>query len=143
MEKVTNLIRIETNSKLKISPDGDFFRVWVDFLRPLHDLTKREMDVLALFLKERYELSLVITDNDVLDSVLMSERTKRKIRNLCGVSAKHFQVIMGKFRKNGVIKDGKINLSLIPTITTEGVGLMIHFNFNNEQRIKLGPQKNQ
>ena len=101
------------------------------------------MDVLALFLKERYELSLVITDNDVLDSVLMSERTKRKIRNLCGVSAKHFQVIMGKFRKNGVIKDGKINLSLIPTITTEGVGLMIHFNFNNEQRIKLGPQKSQ
>ena len=125
-----------------MSPDGDFFRVWVEFLKPLHDLTKREMDVLAIFLRERYELSKVITDSEVLDGVLMSEGTKRKIRNQCGISTKHFQVIMSKFRKNGVIKNNKIHLNLIPTVTEEGVGLMVYFSFKDEQRVKLGPQPN-
>ena len=124
-----------------MSPDGDFFRYWVEFLRPLHELTKREMDVLAEFLKVRYNLSKEIINTDRLDRVLMSEETKRDIRKTCGISAKHFQVIMSKFRKNGVVKNGRICLNLIPTITEEGVGLMVHFSFKDEQHIKLGPQK--
>jgi hypothetical protein len=138
MEKVTNYIKLCSNQKLKMSPDGDFFRYWVEFLRPLHELTKREMDVLAEFLKVRYNLSKEIINTDRLDRVLMSEETKRDIRKTCGISAKHFQVIMSKFRKNGVIRDGKIHLNLIPTITDEGVGLMVHFSFKDEQHIKLG-----
>ena len=138
MEKVTNYIKLTSNSKLKMSPDGDFFRYWVEFLRPLHELTKREMDVLAEFLKVRYNMSKEIINTDRLDRVLMSEEVKRDIRKTCGISAKHFQVIMSKFRKNGVIRDGKIHLNLIPTITDEGVGLMVHFDFKNEQHIKLG-----
>ena len=141
MENVTNLIRIESNPKLKMSPEGDFFRYWVDFLRPLHELTNREMDVLAEFLKTRYNLNKEIINDDRLDRVLMSEETKRSIRTTCGVSPKHFQVIMSKFRKNGVIRDNKIYQRLIPTITEEGVGLMVHFSFKNEQHVKLGPQK--
>jgi predicted transcriptional regulator len=121
-----------------MSPEGDFFRYWVEFLRPIHELTKREMDVLAEFLKARYELSKVIIDNDTLDRVLMSDETKRNIRNSCGISSKHFQVIMSKFRKNGVVKNNKIHLNLIPTITDEGVGLLVHFSFKDEQHIKLG-----
>ena len=142
MENVTNYIKIQSNSKLKMSPEGGLFRYWVEFLRPLHELTKREMDVLAEFLKVRYELGKVIIDSDTLDRVLMSEETKRNIRKHCGISTKHFQVITSKFRKNGVIKDNKIYLKLIPTITADGVVLMVHFSFKDEQHIKLGPQKN-
>lgn len=138
MESITNLIKIKSTPKLKMSPEGDFFRYWVEFLRPIHELTKREMDVLAEFLKARYELSKVIIDSDTLDRVLMSEETKRNIRTSCGISAKHFQVIMSKFRKNGVVKNNKIHLNLIPTITDEGVGLLVHFSFKDEQHIKLG-----
>jgi hypothetical protein len=138
MEKVTNYIKLSSNPKLKMSPEGDFFRYWVEFLRPLHELTKREMDVLAEFLKVRYNLSREIINSDRLDRVLMSEETKREIRRTCGISAKHFQVIMSKFRKNGVIRDGKIHLNLIPTITDEGVGLMVHFSFKDEQHFKFG-----
>lgn len=141
MEKVTNYIKLSSNPKLKMSPEGDFFRYWVEFLRPLHELTNREMDVLAEFLKVRYNLSKEIINTDRLDRVLMSEETKRDIRNTCDISAKHFQVIMSKFRKNGVIRNGKIHLNLIPTITDEGVGLMVHFSFKDEQHIKLGYQK--
>lgn len=138
MESITNLIKIKSTPKLRMSPEGDFFRYWVEFLRPIHELTKREMDVLAEFLKARYELSKVIIDNDTLDRVLMSDETKRNIRTACGISSKHFQVIMSKFRKNGVVKNNKIHLNLIPTITDEGVGLLVHFSFKDEQHIKLG-----
>ena len=71
----------------------------------------------------------------------MSEETKRDIRKTCGISVKHFQVIMSKFRKNGVIRDGRIHLNLIPTITAEGVGLMVYFSFKDEQHVKLGYPK--
>jgi len=138
MESVTNMIKISSNSHLEMSPDGDFFRVWVEFLKPIHNLTNKEMDVLAAFLKKRYELGKVITDNDVLDNVLMSESTKRQIREQCGTTPKHFQVIMCKFRKKGVIIKNRIYLNLIPTITPDGVGLMVYFNFKNEQHHKLG-----
>ena len=141
MEKITNYIRLTSNPKLKMSPDGDFFRCWVEFLRPLHELTKREMDVLAEFLKVRHNLSREIINTDRLDRVLMSEETKRDIRETCGINVKHFQVIMSKLRRNGVIRDGKIHLNLIPTIAEEGVGLMVYFDFKDEQHIKLGPQK--
>lgn len=142
MESVTNIIRVDSNSKLDMSPDGDFFRVWVEFLKPVHNLTNRGMDVLAAFLKKRYELSKVITDNDVLDSVLMNENTKKELRINLGITPKHFQVVMSKLRKNGVIKNNRIYLNLIPSMTPEGVGLMVYFNFKHEQHIKLGRSKN-
>ena len=138
MESVTNMIRISSNSQLDMSPEGDFFRVWVEFLKPVHNLTNKEMDVLAAFLKKRYDLGKVITDTDVLDNVLMGEGTKRQIRESCSITPKHFQVIMCKFRKNGVIKNNRIFLNLIPTVTEEGVGLMVYFDFKNEQHLKLG-----
>lgn len=138
MESVTNMIRINSNPQLNMSPDGDFFRVWVEFLKPVHNLTNKEMDVLAAFLKKRYELGKVIIDPDVLDSVLMSEGTKKQIREQCSITPKHFQVIMCKFRKKGVVKNNSIFLNLIPTITDDGVGLMVYFNFRNEQHLRLG-----
>lgn len=142
MESVTNIIKIDSNSRLNMSPDGDFFRVWVEFLKPIHNLTNKEMDVLAAFLKKRYELGKVITDADVLDNVLMGENTKKQIREEQGIKTKHFQVIMCKFRKKGVIVNNRIFLNLIPTITEEGVGLMVYFNFKNENHIKLGYRAN-
>lgn len=137
MGSVTNMIMVNSNPRLDVSPNGDFFRVWTEFLRPVHRLTNREMDVFAAFLKKRYELSKAITDSDVLDSMLMSEETKRQIRLQCKMATKHFQVVMCRFRQKGVIKDGKIFLNLIPTLTPEGVGLMVYFNFKNEKHIKL------
>lgn len=141
MENVNNFIKIQSNRKLNMSPEGDFFRAWVEFFKPVHKLTNREMDVLAMFMKERYELSKVIIDTDVLDKVLMSESTKRKIRESCNVTPRYFQVIMCKFRRNKVITNNKISLNLLPSLTDDGVGLLIYFDFKNEQHIKFGPQE--
>ena len=138
MENVTNMIMVNSNSELDISPQGDFFRVWAEFLKPVHRLTNREMDVFAAFLKKRYELSKAISDPDVLDRMLMSEGVKKQIREQCHLAVKHFQVVMCRFRQKGVIRNGKIFLNLIPTITESGVGLMVYFNFKNIQHVKLG-----
>ena len=138
MEDITNIVIIESNAHLDMSPEGDFFKYWVAFTKPLHELTNREMSVLAEFLKMRYRLSKEIINSDRLDRILMSEETKREIREICKIKTKHFQVIMSKFKKNGVIVDGKISIRLIPTINKDGAGLLIHFNFKNELRNKLG-----
>lgn len=106
--RANNVIRIPTSLKSK------FFRIWIEFLTPLHNLTNREKDVIAAFIKERFELSKAISDNNILDKVVMSDDTKSKIKSECGLSDAFFQVIFGKLRKTGVIVDGKINPKFIP-----------------------------
>ena len=113
MKKPNNIIR------MPCSLDKSFFRLWLKFLEPFHKLTDREIDVITSFIKQRYELSKVINDNNILDKVTMSEDTKKKVREECNITLPHFQVIMGKLRKNKVIIDGKINPRFIPNIDEE------------------------
>lgn len=111
--KANNIVRIPT------SLDGKFFRFWFEFLKPFHNLTDREMDVVTLFAKHRYELSKKISDNDLLDRVLMGEDIKRKIREESGVSLQYFQVIMSNLKKNKVIINNRLNPKFIPNITED------------------------
>ena len=113
MKKANNIVRIPTTLY------GKFFRYWFEFLLPFHNLTSREIDVIAAFVKQRYQLSKVIKDDNILDKVIMSEDTKKKVREECNITLPHFQVIMGKLRKNKVIIDGKINPRFIPNIDEE------------------------
>ncbi len=112
-KKPNNIVRVPC------SLSRGFFRYWFMFLEPFHKLTDREIDVITSFVKQRYELSKVIKDNEILDKVTMSEDTKKKVREECNITLPHFQVIMGKLRKNKVIIDGKINPRFIPNIDEE------------------------
>lgn len=106
--RANNVIRIPASLK------GSFFRVWIEYLTPLHNLTKREKDVVAAFIKARFELSKSIQDPEWLDKAVMSDEIRAKVKEECKVSDAFFQVIIGKLRKCGVIVDGKINPKLIP-----------------------------
>ncbi len=123
MGKMNNVIRIPT------SISTSFFRFWFEFLRPFHNLTDREMQVASSLLKRRYELSKVIQDEIILDKVVMSEDTKKVVREECNISLPHFQVIMGKLRKNKVILDGRINPRFIPNLTEEQGSFRLLLNF--------------
>lgn len=111
--------------------DGSFFKYWFMFLKPFHHLTEREMDVITSFVKQRYELSKVITDSDILDKVTMSEDTKRKVREECEITLPHFQIVMSKLRKSKVIIDNKINPRYIPNVKEENGSfkMMLLFDF--------------
>ena len=122
---VDNVVRIPC--KL----DYSFFKMWFMFLQPFHHLTEREMEVATSFVKQRYELGKVVSDNDILDRLVMSEDTKRKVREECNITLPHFQVIMGKLRKNSIIVDGKLNPRYIPRVIEENGSfkLMLLFDF--------------
>lgn len=113
------------------SLDTNFFRYWFEFLRPFHNLTSRELDVITALAKHRYELSKVITDDIILDKVVMSEDIRKQIREECNLSLPHFQVIMGKLRENKVIVDNKINPRFIPSVKEEdgNFKLLLFFDF--------------
>lgn len=111
--------------------DYSFFKMWFMFLQPFHHLTDREMEVATSLVKQRYELSKVVSDETILDKLVMSEDTKKKVREECNITLPHFQVIMGKLRKNNIIVDGKINPRYIPRIVEENNSfkLMLLFDF--------------
>ena len=91
------------------------------------------MQVASTILKKRYELSKVIQDDTILDKVTMSEDTKRSIREECNLSLPHFQVIMGKLRKSGVLLDNRVNPKFIPNIDNpSSFRLLLNFELSDE-----------
>ena len=124
MRKPDNVTVVPSTSK-------NVFRKWLEFMRPYHKLTDREMDIAAAFIRHRFALSKVISDDTILDSVLLSEDTKKKIREECNITLPHFQVIMGKLRKSNIIVDGKLNPRYIPRVIEENGSfkLMLLFDF--------------
>lgn len=112
MNKPNNIVRIPCSF-------DNFFRYWFLFLQPFHKLTNREIDVITAFVRHRQTLSKVIKDNDILDKVVMSEDTKKKVREECNMTLPHFQVVMGNLRKNKVIINGKINPKFIPNLSSD------------------------
>jgi len=129
-QKANNVIRIPT------SIEGKFFRYWFEFLRPLHKLTPTQIDVITSFVKHRFELSKCISDEDILDKVLMSEDTKKKIIEECEITNAHFQVIMGILRKKNIIVNNKIEPKFIPNVSLEdgSFQLLLFFDLNDKRR---------
>lgn len=114
-----NVMRVQGQGK-PLSLDGSFFRTFIEFLTPFHNLANREKDVLAAFIKERYFLSQSITDPQLLDKVLMNDDTKAKIKKECNVSDAFFSGILGKLRKADVIIDNAINPLYLPKRVSSG-----------------------
>jgi hypothetical protein len=130
LHKPNNIIPIPFDEEI------DFYKLWCIFLRPIVNLTNREIDVIAEFLRQRAELSKVISDPATLDTMLMTDTTKQKIINACHITQQHFYVVMNNLRKNKVIINGIINPKLIPNVREGDNGifqLMILFK-RNEQK---------
>lgn len=131
LPKPNNLIRIPS------SLDTNFFKLWCVFLRPIINLTNRETDVVASLLKQRWELSKIISDPGILDSMTLSEKTKNKVIEECNITSQHFYVVIGNLRKNKVIVNGTINPRLIPNIREDDNGcFQLLLLFVDEDKMK-------
>lgn len=106
-----------------------FFRYWFEFLKPFHNLTEREIDVAAAFVKRRFELSKKISDIDILDSVTMNEESKKVIMAECNITMAHLQVIMSKLKKCKIFVNGKLNPRYIPSVIEENGSFRMLFLF--------------
>lgn len=114
--KPNNIVTVPT------SLGTEFFKWWCIFLRPFINLTNREIDIIASFLKQRWELSKSISDSAILDTMVMSEDTKSKVIKECNITQQHFYVVMSNLRKNKVILNNTINPRLIPNIRKDDNG---------------------
>lgn len=128
--KITNQIRIPC------ALGNSFFRYWIEFFRPLHHLTNRQMDVAACLLKRRYQLSKVIKDNDLLDKNVINDDGIAQVCQECQLTGQHLQVILGKLKECKVIINNRLNPKLIPNIdeNLNFVCLAITFDWNDLQR---------
>lgn len=128
--KPNNIVTVPTSLGL------DFFKWWCIFLRPFINLTNREIDVIASFLKQRWELSKSISDPAILDTMVMSETTKNKVIEECNITQSHFYVVMSNLRKNNIIVNNTIQPRLIPNIRKDDNGcfqLLILFKDNKKK----------
>lgn len=123
----------KVDSVIKIpSTFDDFFRYWFEFLKPLHNLTQREIDVASALVKHRYKLSKAITDEAILDKMSLSTDVRKQIMQECNLPPRYFNVVMSNLKKNKVIQDGRINPKFIPRIIEDkgNFQLLLLFNLN-------------
>lgn len=99
---------------LTVPCNGNFFRWWLEILKPLHRLTNREEDLAAAFLEKRYELSKSISDDKLLNEVLFSDACKKEVAAKVNITKDYCWTIMCTLKKRGFIKDGAINPRYIP-----------------------------
>lgn len=118
----TGLLKPNNIMTIPTSIGIEFFKWWCIFLRPFIKLTNRETDVIASFLKQRWELSKNISDPAILDTMVMSEATKSRVIEECGITQQHFYVVMSNLRKNKVIVNDIIEPRLIPNIRKDDNG---------------------
>lgn len=109
-------MNIDNAIRVKALLSNNFFSMWLNFLKPFHNLSKREIEIASFYLKKRYELSLKINDIELVDQIVFSKDTKREIKVSNNLSNTNFQIIMNNLRKKGFIVDQKINPKFIPRI---------------------------
>ena len=115
----------------------DFFKWWFIFLRPFISLTEKEIEVMASFLRHRWELSKITHDAVILDTMVMSGDTKRMVIEECGITLQHFYVVMSALRRKKAILNGIINPKLIPNVREDFNGtfkLLIQFSDKDRKK---------
>lgn len=98
-------------------------------------MSERQVDVAATMLNLRFELGRVITDEFLLDKVVMSADSRRRIEEECGVTPEHLQMLLTKLKRANFITDGKINPRFVPRFndSDDSFKLMLYFDFNGKQ----------
>ena len=124
--KINNIIKIPTSL-------DNFFRYWLEFLKPFHNLTNKEMEVAAKILQYRYNLSKVVSDEEVLGTLLLSRENRKKIREDLNITAAHLQVILSTLKSVGFIKENSVNPRFIPRLNNEKqFNLLMSFDLSSE-----------
>ena len=121
-------IRVKT---LKSDSNIGLFRHWLEFLKPYHKMAPKEMRVVSILLEYRYQISLSVTDEGMIDRLLFAPETRKSIReDLGGMSNVGFNNLLFALRKREVLTSDNILLrTLIPPMGPSDTGFKLVFNF--------------
>ena len=103
---------------LKCEPNR-FYRLWLEMLTPWHKLSSREADVAARIIEQYFKLKKSVPDPALLKEVMWSQSSRKDMRESLGMTPAHFQMVIAKLRKAGIIVDGEIYPKFIPHMTDE------------------------
>jgi len=122
-----------------------FFKYWLQFTAPLHRLQGKEIDILAILLKKRFELSKIITEDKLIDQYLFSREVRELMCEESGESMINFRVVLSRLRKANIILDkNRLNKKIIPSLNPKDkrFDLMIIFDMkdDNEQKVTTKPK---
>ncbi len=113
--------------------EGDFFRLWVEFLRPYHEMTQREAELLTCLLKARHQLSKDIANEEILEQTVFSHLIRDKICDELGLTWRNYNVLICRLKAKRMIIDGKINKRFIPSLKEDAkeFKMVICFDFSS------------
>ena len=100
--------------RVKCTPES-FYRAFVEILTPYHKLAAREKDVVARVIAQRASVS----DPEVLKEVLWSHTSRNDMIESLGMTREHFQLLLGKLRRSGMLLDGGVDPRFVPKMTDE------------------------
>lgn len=121
-----------TGINVRTSHGYEFYRKFLGFMTPLHNMRHSDLKVLAHILLRREELSKACDDKNIIDELLFSSTERQRICERIGCSMQHFRQSLTQLRKRGAIVDNKIKKEIIPQFINGGDYLLIiHFDFND------------
>lgn len=129
--------KVNLNSVIKIDADvnTNFFEYWLKFIKPLHNLSERDMTIAAEFLKKRFELEQTTSDPRMLDEFTFCTSNRKEIREKYNMSVSNFQVVLAHLRNLGFLNGNKINPKFIPRRLNrddKSYQLLIYFDLNSK-----------
>lgn len=118
--------------KIPASLDENFFKYWLQFLAPFHNLPPKVLLVCATILRRRYELSKKISDDELVDKVLLSKDGGRELREECGISLQHYHNVLCWLRKVKILIGDRVNPRFIPQMSEDAKDfkLLLLFDFH-------------
>lgn len=121
-----NNIKVQTFNVDKVR----FFRVWLIILQPFLKLRNKELDLLAALLYERYEISLLVKNKEMLDEILFSSKIKKKIMKDLNIPEYAYNNLLSTLRKKSIIIDKSITRQIIPIIEGDLENFKLIYDIN-------------
>lgn len=111
---------MKPNKVIYLRCTGDsFYNYWIEFLAPFHKLAARERDVAARIFAQYAHLKQSVKDPELLRELLWSTASRTDMRESLGISQAHFQMVLAKLKKVGIIVNGDLNPRYIPPQTDD------------------------
>ena len=93
---------------------NNFVRLWFEYLRPVHRLTPKEMDVATLFVMNWIKASEEVPDEKKINKRIFSKEAKDEICDTLGIKPSHLRTMMQQLRRKRIIVDGRLARMYIP-----------------------------
>lgn len=91
-----------------------FYILWLSVLNIFNKLRNKELIILAKFLEYHYKLSKTIKDEEYLNQILFSTKTRKLIMTELDISEHILNNALASLRKKKLITGNSIKKNLIP-----------------------------